>query len=216
MIEWLGPIVHEYYGCDRDGRRRRSAPPRSGSPTRARSGAALPDATRSGSSTTTAARLPAGESGEVYVRLHAWPDFTYRGDDAKRARDRARRPDHLGDIGYLDADGYLYLNDRRSDMIISGGVNIYPAEIEACLHRRCAACATARCSASPTRSWARRSAPTSTPTRRRGLTAEAVREHVGNHLARYKVPRVVEFSDALPREDSGKVFKRLLREPYWT
>ena len=79
------------------------------------------------------AELPAGESGEVYMRLAILSDFTYEGDEAKR---RAVERDGLvscGDIGYLDADGYLYLNDRRSDMVISGGVNIYPAEIEACL-----------------------------------------------------------------------------------
>ncbi len=77
--------------------------------------------------------LPTGESGEVYMWLDVWPDFTYAGDEEKR---RAVERDGLvscGDIGYLDADGYLYLNDRRSDMVISGGVNIYPAEIEACL-----------------------------------------------------------------------------------
>jgi long-chain acyl-CoA synthetase len=77
--------------------------------------------------------LPAGESGEVYMRLRVLSDFTYVGDEDKR---RAVERDGLvscGDIGYLDDDGYLYLNDRRSDMVISGGVNIYPAEIEACM-----------------------------------------------------------------------------------
>ena len=77
--------------------------------------------------------LPPGESGEVFVRLDVFPDFTYAGDEEKR---RAIERDGLvtcGDVGYVDADGFLYLNDRRSDMVISGGVNIYPAEIEACL-----------------------------------------------------------------------------------
>src|SRR5213076_2884428 len=78
--------------------------------------------------------LPPGESGDVYVHLEAIPDFTYRGDDAKRASIERDGLVTAGDVGYLDADGFLYLNDRRNDMVIAGGVNIYPAEIEACLH----------------------------------------------------------------------------------
>src|SRR4051794_5969046 len=156
-----------------------------------------------------------GESGEVYVRLHTWPDFTYRGDDDKR---RSIERDGLvtsGDIGYLDGDGFLSLNDRRNDMIISGGVNIYPAEIEACLLglegvRDCAVFGI------PDDGMGEAVCAYVDPDPAAGLTAGTVRDHVGAHLARYKVPRVVEFSDTLPREDSGKVFKRLLREPYWT
>jgi long-chain acyl-CoA synthetase len=212
MIEWLGPIVSEYYGSTETGAvvfctaEEWLAHPGT-------VGHALPNASvkvfaDDGS------EAPAGESGEVYVRLHTWPDFTYRGDDAKRTAIERDGLVTSGDIGYLDADGYLYLNDRRNDMVISGGVNIYPAEIEACLLglegvRDCAVfgipdegmgeAVCAYVDADPTTE----------------LTADAVREHVGGELARYKVPRVVEFTDALPREDSGKVFKRLLREPYW-
>jgi long-chain acyl-CoA synthetase len=158
--------------------------------------------------------LPAGESGEVFVWLDAWPDFTYEGDPEKR---RAIERDGLvscGDIGYLDADGFLYLNDRASDMVITGGVNVYPAEIEACLLSL---------------EGVRDSAVFGIPDEEFGealaahielhpgatLSADEVCAHVRSNLAGYKTPRVVQFSDALPREDSGKIFKRRLREPYW-
>ena len=119
-----------------------------------------------------------------------------------------------GDIGYLDADGYLYLNDRRSDMVISGGVNIYPAEIEACLLslpgvRDCAVFGI------PDDEFGEALAAHVELHDGTRLTADAVRDHVRARLAGYKTPRVVEFSDSLPREDSGKIFKRRLREPYW-
>jgi long-chain acyl-CoA synthetase len=213
MIEWFGPIVTEYYGSTETGAvvfctsEEWLAHPGT-------VGCALPNATvkvfrDDGSEADT------GESGEVYVRLHSWPDFTYRGDDDKRASIERDGLVTSGDIGYLDADGFLYLNDRRNDMIISGGVNIYPAEIEACLLgldgvRDCAVFGI------PDDGMGEAVCAYVDPDPSAGLTAGAVREHVAGHLARYKVPRVVEFSDELPREDSGKVFKRLLREPYWT
>jgi long-chain acyl-CoA synthetase len=148
------------------------------------------------------------------MRLDVFSDFTYEGDQAKR---RAVERDGLiscGDIGYLDADGYLYLNDRRADMVISGGVNIYPAEIEACLLslegvRDCAVFGI------PDAEFGEVLAAHVEPEGHARLTAERVREHIRSRLASYKTPRVVEFSDSLPREDSGKIFKRRLREPYW-
>jgi long-chain acyl-CoA synthetase len=212
MIEWFGPIVTEYYGSTETGAvvfctsEEWLAHPGT-------VGRALPNATikvfRDDGT-----EADVGESGEVYVRLHMWPDFTYRGDDAKRASIERDGLVTSGDIGYLDADGYLYLNDRRNDMIISGGVNIYPAEIEACLLsldgvRDCAVFGI------PDDGMGEAVCAFVDPDPSAGLTAERVREHVGGELARYKVPRVVEFSDELPREDSGKVFKRLLRAPYW-
>jgi long-chain acyl-CoA synthetase len=150
----------------------------------------------------------------VFVWLDTWPDFTYEGDDAKR---RAIERDGLvsaGDIGYLDADGFLYLNDRASDMVISGGVNIYPAEIEACLLgldgvRDCAVFGI------PDDEFGEALAAHVELDEGAALGADDVRDHIRTSLAGYKTPRVVEFSDALPREDSGKIFKRRLREPYW-
>jgi long-chain acyl-CoA synthetase len=158
--------------------------------------------------------LPTGESGEVYMWLDVWPDFTYAGDEEKRREVERDGLVSCGDIGYLDADGYLYLNDRRSDMVISGGVNIYPAEIEACLlslHgvRDCAVFGI------PDDEFGEALAAYVELLDGARLSPDAVKDHVRARLAAYKTPRVVELTDSLPREDSGKIFKRRLREPYW-
>jgi long-chain acyl-CoA synthetase len=212
MIEWLGPIVAEYYGgtetgpvvfCDSE--EWLAHPGTVGS---ALEGATVRILDADGR------ELPLGASGEVYMWLDVWPDFTYAGDEAKR---RAVERDGLvscGDVGYLDCDGYLYLNDRASDMVISGGVNVYPAEIEACLQslegvRDCAVFGI------PDEEFGEALAAYVEPDAGARLSAEEVRAHVHTHLAAYKTPRVVEFSSSLPREDTGKIFKRRLREPYW-
>ena len=212
MIMWLGPIVAEYYGGTETGpvvfctsEEWLAHPGTVGRPIE-RAVVKVLDANGS--------ELPTGESGEVYMWLDIWPDFTYAGDDEKR---RAVERDGLvscGDIGYFDADGYLYLNDRRSDMVISGGVNIYPAEIEACIMslqgvRDCAVFGI------PDDEFGEALAAHVELDDGTQVTADAVRDHVRAKLATYKTPRTVEFSDSLPREDSGKIFKRRLREPYW-
>jgi len=212
MIDWLGPVVAEYYGGTETGpvvfctsEQWLAHPGTVGRPLEDATIAILDDDGR---------MLPAGQSGEVYMWLDVWPDFTYEGDQARR---RAVERDGLvscGDIGYLDADGYLYLNDRASDMVISGGVNIYPAEVEACLQsmqgvRDCAVFGI------PDEEFGEVLAAHVEPLDGAELSADAVRDHVRARLAGYKTPRVVEFSDALPREDTGKIFKRRLREPYW-
>jgi long-chain acyl-CoA synthetase len=212
MIEWLGPIVAEYYGstetgpvvfCDSE---QWLAHP--GTVGRALEGALIEVLDADGR------RLAPGESGEVFVRLDVWPDFTYEGDARSRLEMERHGLVSCGDIGYLDDDGYLYLNDRRSDMVISGGVNIYPAEVEACLHslagvRDCAVFGI------PDDEFGEVLAAHVEAHSGAQLSADAVREHVRANLAAYKTPRVVQFSDSLPREDSGKIFKRRLREPYW-
>src|SRR3954451_9820759 len=212
MIEWFGPIITEYYGSTETGAvvfctsEEWLAHPGT-------VGRALPNATvkvlrDDGTEADT------GESGEVYVRLHTWPDFTYRGDDEKRRSIERNGLVTSGDIGYLGDDGFLYLNDRRNDMIISGGVNIYPAEIEACLIglEGVLDCAVFGI---PDEGMGEAVCAHVHHDPQAGLTEDAVRDHVAASLARYKVPRVVVLADELPREDSGKVFKRLLREPYW-
>jgi long-chain acyl-CoA synthetase len=212
MIDWLGPIVAEYYGSTETGpvvfcdSKEWLAHP--GSVGRPIAGAQVKVVDEDGR------ELPVGESGEVFVWLDVWPDFTYEGDSEKR---RAIERDGLvscGDVGYLDEDGFLYLNDRRSDMVISGGVNIYPAEIEAHLLaldgvRDCAVFGI------PDEEFGEALAAHVELDAGASVSAETVRSHVRNGLAGYKTPRVVEFTDALPREDSGKIFKRRLRDPYW-
>ena len=212
MIEWLGPIVAEYYGGTETGpvtfctSEEWLAHP--GTVRRAVEQATVRILDADGR------ELGAGESGEVYMRLGVASDFTYEGDERKRREVERHGLISCGDIGYLDVGGYLYLNDRVSDMVISGGVNIYPAEIEACLLslsgvRDCAVFGI------PDDEFGESLAAHVEPHEGALLTADAVREHVRAHLAAYKTPRVVEFTDSLPREDSGKIFKRHLRERYW-
>ena len=119
-----------------------------------------------------------------------------------------------GDVGYLDDEGYLYLCDRKRDMIISGGVNIYPAEIEGTLInmdgvRDCAVFGI------PHEEFGESVAAAVEPEDGASLQADDVRQYLSAHLANFKVPRMVEFHSQLPREDTGKIFKRLLRDPYW-
>jgi len=212
MIEWLGPIVAEYYGGTETGpvtfctSEEWLAHP--GTVGRPIEGADVKILGAGGE------ELPAGQSGDVFMWLNVWPDFTYEGDDERR---RSIERDGLvtcGDIGYIDEEGFLYLNDRRSDMVISGGVNIYPAEIEACLLalpgvRDCAVFGV------PDEEFGEALAAHVELQDGARLSSEDVCAHVRSRLASYKTPRIVEFSDALPREDSGKIFKRRLREPYW-
>ncbi|MHB8532508.1 MAG: AMP-binding enzyme, partial [Solirubrobacteraceae bacterium] len=120
-----------------------------------------------------------------------------------------------GDVGYLDEEGFLYLNDRRSDMVITGGVNVYPAEIEACLLGM-EGVRDVAVFGIPDAEFGEALAAHVEADPGVELSAQQVRDHVRGRLAAYKTPRLVEFSDALPREDSGKIFKRRLREPYWT
>jgi long-chain acyl-CoA synthetase len=212
MIEWLGPIVAEYYGGTETGpvvfctsEEWLAHPGTVGRPLE-RAVVKVLDADGN--------ELPRGQSGEIYMWLDVWPDFSYAGDEEKR---RSVERDGLvscGDIGYLDTAGYLYLNDRRSDMVISGGVNIYPAEIEACLLgmpgvRDCAVFGV------PDDEFGEALAAYIELQDGAQLSDDSVRAHVRSRLAAYKTPRLVEFRDSLPREDSGKIFKRRLRDPYW-
>jgi long-chain acyl-CoA synthetase len=124
----------------------------------------------------------------------------------------------VGDIGYLDADGYLFLCDRSSDMIISGGVNIYPAEIESEL-----ACHPAVADVAvfgiPHEDWGEEVKAVVQPAE--GLTGgpELTSEllaFLGERLARFKLPRTIDYVAELPRDPNGKLYKRRLRDPYWT
>ncbi len=212
MIEWWGPVIHEYYGSTEVGlitaASSADALAHPGTVGRALNGVTVRVYGDDGQP------VAAGEAGEIYVSLENQNDFTYHNDDAKR---RSIERDGMvtnGDIGYFDADGYLYLRDRKNDMVISGGVNIYPAEIEAVLIqldgvRDCAVFGI------PDSEYGEALAAAIEPAPGAQLDDNAVRSYLSEHLAKYKVPKVVTFHDAMPREDSGKIFKRRLREPYW-
>ena len=123
----------------------------------------------------------------------------------------------VGDAGYLDDDGYLYLCDRKADMIISGGVNIYPAEIEGALieHESVVDCAVFGI---PDDDWGEQvKAVIELKAGEKGTPAlvESILSFCKVRLATYKCPRSIDFIDALPRDPNGKLYKRRLRDPYW-
>jgi long-chain acyl-CoA synthetase len=123
----------------------------------------------------------------------------------------------MGDVGYLDDEGFLFIVDRKADMVISGGVNIYPVEIEAVLHGMpgVADCAVFGI---PDDEFGEAVAAALQPTADAtgaALTVDGVRAWLHERIAGYKVPKVVSFHAQLPREDTGKIFTRKLREPYW-
>ncbi|MFB7634365.1 AMP-binding protein [Streptomyces sp. NPDC056149] len=216
MIDWLGPVLREYYGGSETGAvtwcdsAEWLAHP--GTVGRAQGTCEVAVLGPDG------AALPPGATGEIYVRpADTWPRFSYLGDAEKRAAMEAPGlPGFvtLGDIGHLDDDGYLYLSDRRNDLVISGGVNIYPAEIEGCL-LSLEGVRDAAVFGIPDEEFGEALAAHLETEAGVRLTAAAVRDHVAGRLAAYKVPRTVVFEQRLPRDESGKLFKRQLRDPYW-
>jgi acyl-CoA synthetase (AMP-forming)/AMP-acid ligase II len=151
--------------------------------------------------------------GELYVRATVVFDEYYKQQDSY---DSARRGDFhtVGDIAYRDDEGYVYICDRKTDMIISGGINIYPAEIEAALEQH-PEIYEAAVFGIPSPEWGE--AVHATVVRLPGvsLSAPEVMAFSREHLAGYKTPRSVSFADELPRTGSGKILKRVLRAPYW-
>ena len=158
--------------------------------------------------------LPQGQAGLIYVDQPAFADFSYAGNDAARQRIERGGLKTLGDIGYLDEDGFLFIVDRSADLVISGGVNIYPAEIEAVLQTLpgVADCAVFGI---PDAEFGEALAAAVQPSAGALLQAPDVQAFLRARMAGYKVPRVVAFHAQLPREDTGKIFKRKLRDPFW-
>lgn len=158
--------------------------------------------------------LADGEVGEIFMRADFAPDFEHLNLPAERAKVECDGFITADDIGYLDKDGFLFICDRRRDMVISGGANIYPSEIEAVLLgmpgvRDCAVFGA------PDTEMGENLVAVVLPVEDETLAAEAVRKWLRDRIARYKVPKLVEFATDLPREDSGKVFERRLRDVYW-
>ncbi|HLN67503.1 MAG TPA: AMP-binding protein [Streptosporangiaceae bacterium] len=151
--------------------------------------------------------------GEVFVRSKVTFDAYYKNDAGYRSNSRGDFHT-VGDIAYWDDEGYLYICDRKSDMIISGGMNIYPAEIEAALDQHPEIYDVAVFGI-PSEQWGEAVHATVVRAPGSALTGEEVAAFAREHLAGYKVPRSVEFTDELPRTGSGKLLKRQLRAPYW-
>ena len=161
--------------------------------------------------------LPAGEIGMVWVKSHPGEEFEYFHDPEKTDRNQRGAWYTLGDVGYLDEDGYLFLSGRSAELIISGGVNIYPAEIDAVLLEHPAVRDAATIGV-PERRVGRGGARGGRARPGRVGVTRARRPSCSPHcrarLARFKCPRSVEFVDELPRQDNGKVYRRVLRDRY--
>jgi fatty-acyl-CoA synthase/long-chain acyl-CoA synthetase len=151
--------------------------------------------------------------GVVFVRSTVTFDAYYKNDSGYAANSRGDFHT-VGDIAYRDDEGYLYICDRKADMIISGGMNIYPAEIEAALEQHPAIYDVAVFGI-PSDQWGEVVHATIVRSPGSPLTSEEVTAFAREHLASYKVPRSVAFADELPRTGSGKLLKRQLRAPYW-
>jgi long-chain acyl-CoA synthetase len=212
MIEWWGNVINEYYGSTELGivtactAEEWLAHP-------ATVGRVLPD-TDLQIVGPDGKELPRGTAGLIVAHRRNVPAFTYHGDDAMRQQSEKAGLFAPGDIGYLDTDGFLYLCDRATDMVISGGVNIYPAEIEAELHKMpgVADCAVFGI---PDEDYGEALCAVVQLQPQVTFDADDVRAYLRGRVAGYKIPKMVQFATDLPREDSGKIFKRKLREPYW-
>jgi long-chain acyl-CoA synthetase len=217
MIEWWGPILYEYWGGTEGGvttfvdSRDWLAHPGT-------VGRALPqfEVFAVGED---GARLPPGARGPLYARHASLAGlFAYHRDAEKTARAFLDPHTHtLGDVGHVDADGWVFLSDRAANLIISGGVNIYPAEIEAVLHEH-PAVADAAVFGIPDEEWGEQ--VKAAVELRAGFTpSDALSTEIlafcRRRLASYKVPRSVDFEPELPRTAAGKLYVRRLRDSYW-
>jgi long-chain acyl-CoA synthetase len=213
MLDWWGPCVEEYYAASEGGGAFATAEDwlkKPGTVGKAWPISELAIFDDDGN------RLPPGELGTVYLKMNTG-GFAYHKDEAKTKKNRIGDFFTVGDLGLLDEDGYLFLRDRKIDMIISGGVNIYPAEIESVLLQH-PAVADAAAFGIPHDDWGEevKAVVEPAPGHPPGPDlAEDLLAHCAAPLAGYKRPKSIDFITEMPRDPNGKLYKRRLREPYW-
>ena len=213
MIEWWGPVIDEYYAASEGGgtivhtEDWLTKPGTVGKPWPISEIAIFDDEGN---------RLEANQIGTVYMSMQTG-DFEYHKDKEKTQKNRIGKFFTVGDVGYLDDDGYLFLCDRKTDMIISGGANIYPAEIENVLlsHPKVVDAAVFGI---PHDDWGEEVKAVVQPVDDVEGTPELAAELLewcGPRLAKFKTPKSIDFTDEMPRDPNGKLYKRKLRDPYW-
>ncbi|WP_338693349.1 acyl-CoA synthetase [Streptomyces sp. Q6] len=213
MIDWWGTCVEEYYAASEGGGAFATAEDwlkKPGTVGKAWPISELAVFDDDGN------RLPAGELGTVYLKMSTG-GFSYHKDEGKTKKNRIGDFFTVGDLGLIDEDGYLFLRDRKIDMIISGGVNIYPAEIESALLTHPAA-ADAAAFGIPHDDWGeevKAVVEVAEGYEAGDALAAAILDHCATRLAGYKRPKSVDFIETMPRDPNGKLYKRRLRDPYW-
>ena len=216
MMDWWGPIIYEYYGGTElnglthvDPHTWLKKPGTVGAPILGTLHICDEEGTE----------LPTGEPGIVYFELPEMP-FRYLKDDEKTKE--AQHPVHpnwskLGDVGYVDDDGYLFLTDRATFMIISGGVNIYPQEIEDAMimHPKVHDVAVVGVPDEEMGEAVKAVVQLMPDLKPDEAVTEEIMAFTREHIAHYKCPRSIDYEDELPRLPTGKLYKRLLKDRYW-
>jgi long-chain acyl-CoA synthetase len=213
MLDWWGPVIAEYYAASEGGGTTifaadwLSHPGSVGTPWVGTEVKVLDN---------TGTEVADGQEGLVYLRMGS-SSFGYHKDPEKTKAATRGNLFTVGDIGYKDADGYLYLCDRESDLIITGGVNVYPAEIESEL-----ACHPAVADVAvfgiPHEEWGEEIKAVVQPAEGTEPGPELTKDllaFLDGRVARFKLPRTIDYVAELPRDPNGKLYKRLLRDPYW-
>jgi long-chain acyl-CoA synthetase len=213
MLDWWGPVIYEYYAASEGGGT--MVTPQEwlrypGTVGRAWASSQVRVLDEEGKD------CPVGQPGTVYMALGV-ADFEYHRDKAKTEANRRDGFFTVGDVGYLNEEGYLFLCDRKIDMIISGGVNIYPSEVEAVLltHPKVADVAVFGI---PNEEWGEEVKAVIEPAPGVQPGPELAQEILTFCLqkaAKYKCPKSIDFIDVMPRDPNGKLYKRKLRDPYW-
>lgn len=215
MIQWWGPVLHEYYSGTEgncfvyaDPRTWQERPGTVGRPLIGEVHVCDEEGNE----------LPPGRTGILY--FSGGPDFAYHGDPAKTASAHdplGRGWTTLGDIGHVDEDGFVYLTDRLSYVIISGGVNIYPQEVEnlLSLHPKVADVAVIGVPDPEMGESVKAVIRPAFPEQAGPALERELIDHCREHLAHHKCPRSIDFRPELPRHPTGKLYKRLLKDEYW-
>jgi long-chain acyl-CoA synthetase len=209
MIEWWGPVIHEYYAMTETGfiaiSNSKEWLQHPGSVGRAAPGVTIEIRRDDGN------RCEPGEPGEIFVHSEVTGHVAYHRAEEKTAELRHGDFVATGDIGYLNEEGFLFISDRKTDMVISGGVNIYPAEVEQALIGMpgvsdCAVFGV------PHPEFGEQLVAAVQPAAGASIEQTTIQNYLKERIAGYKIPRLIRICDEFPREDSGKVKKHKLRD----